>query len=425
MKTKVLVFPCGSEIGLEIHNSLKYSTFVTLFGASSVSDHGKYVYKNYIGGLPDISDDNFIEKLNEIIVKFKIDFIFPAHDSVVLKLSQNRLKLKCKVLTADEKTCQISRSKKLTYTYLKDSVRVPYQYSINDKKIKYPVFLKPDIGQGSKGVKIAKNKRELSFYLSENKTLLILEYLPGIEYTIDCFTDKNGKLRFAGGRERKRITNGICVNAEPIIDKRFTQIAEQINSVLKFRGVWFFQLKEAENNELVLMEIAPRVAGTMSFTRNSGINLPLLTIFDALGNEIKILKNSYKIEIDRALINRFQSDILYKHIYLDLDDTIIIRGEINWLLIAFLYQCINKKIKLHLITKHTQNIKATLIKFKISNIFDTITKIEKNNEKSNYITEKLSIFIDDSFTEREKVYIKKGIPVFDLSEIEFLIDWRI
>ena len=44
----VLVFPCGSEIGLEIHNALKYSKDFNLFGGSSVDDHGKYVYKNYI-----------------------------------------------------------------------------------------------------------------------------------------------------------------------------------------------------------------------------------------------------------------------------------------------------------------------------------------------------------------------------------------
>lgn len=39
MKSKVLVFPCGSEIGLEIHNSLKWSTHIDLWGGSSVNDH--------------------------------------------------------------------------------------------------------------------------------------------------------------------------------------------------------------------------------------------------------------------------------------------------------------------------------------------------------------------------------------------------
>ena len=47
-KNNILVFPCGSEIGLEINNALKWSTHIELFGASSVDDHGKYVYLEII-----------------------------------------------------------------------------------------------------------------------------------------------------------------------------------------------------------------------------------------------------------------------------------------------------------------------------------------------------------------------------------------
>ena len=53
----VLVFPCGSEIGLEIHNSLKYSKDFKLYGGSSVDDHGKFVYENYISGHPYYSSE--------------------------------------------------------------------------------------------------------------------------------------------------------------------------------------------------------------------------------------------------------------------------------------------------------------------------------------------------------------------------------
>ena len=42
----VMVFPCGSEVGLELNNALKDVSFITLFGASSVPDHGKCVFEN-------------------------------------------------------------------------------------------------------------------------------------------------------------------------------------------------------------------------------------------------------------------------------------------------------------------------------------------------------------------------------------------
>ena len=88
MKTNVLVFPCGSEIGLEIHRSLRWSNHVEVLGASSVSsNHGKYVYDNYIEGLPYVEDHHFIDMLNSTISAYDIALLFPAHDSVVLKLS--------------------------------------------------------------------------------------------------------------------------------------------------------------------------------------------------------------------------------------------------------------------------------------------------------------------------------------------------
>src|SRR5581483_1153568 len=117
MKQSVLVVPCGSEIGLELYRSLSYSTHFKVIGGSSVDDHGKFVYENYIGGLPFVDDPNFIKILNEVIDANDIQFVYPAHDSVVLKLAQAKAKglLHCAVITAPIETCEIARSKLRTY----------------------------------------------------------------------------------------------------------------------------------------------------------------------------------------------------------------------------------------------------------------------------------------------------------------------
>lgn len=51
-----------------------------------------------------------------------------------------------------------------------------------------------------------------------------------------------------------------------------------------------FQLKRRENGQLVLMEIATRVAGTMEYQRSFGVNLPLLSLYNALGIPVSIIK---------------------------------------------------------------------------------------------------------------------------------------
>ena len=129
MNAKVLVFPCGSEIGLELHNALKWSTHVELYGASSVPNHGRFVYKNYIDSIPDVTSRDFIAKLNDIVDAYSIDFIFPAHDSVILELLRNQHNLHCRVISSSLETAEICRSKKKTYEYFQGKIAVPAMYT--------------------------------------------------------------------------------------------------------------------------------------------------------------------------------------------------------------------------------------------------------------------------------------------------------
>lgn len=424
-KMNVLVFPCGSEIGLEIYESVAYSTHFKLYGASSVDDHGMYVYENYIPGLPQVGDNGFIDSINRIIKENNIDFIFPAHDSVVLRLSESAEKgeLGCTVVTSVYDTCLIARSKKMTYDKLGTIIDVPKLY--DNSKITddmFPVFMKPDVGQGSKGVHIAENIDDVDFYFKKDPTLLTMEYLPGPEYTIDCFTDYKGKLRYVSGRVRQRISNGISVSAATVEDDRFGQIAEQINNALKFNGVWFFQVKENTEGNLVLLEIAPRIAGTMGHDRVRGVNLALLSLFNAAEIDVDIYLEGRVVFTDRALKALYKHDVKYEHVYIDFDDLILMNGHVSPRIIAFLYQCINRQAAVHLLTKHTLDIHETLVKYRLGQLFDTVTKIEPEDNKYKYITHKDAIFIDDSFAERKEVYEKCGIPTFDMHSIDLLIE---
>lgn len=410
-----MVFPCGSEIGLEIHRSLRFSKDFKLFGGSSVDDHGRFVYQNYIPELPFVDDEKFVQEINRIIEQYAIHFIFPAHDSVVLKLAQQASHLKATVITSAVDTCKIARSKKATYQALEAVVRVPKMFQPTEA-LPFPVFLKPDVGQGSKGTLRADNQAAVDAALEKDPTLLVLEYLPGEEFTVDCFTDRHGTLRYAAPRVRQRITNGISVNSVSVTNEEATAIAQTINAALRFRGVWFFQVKRAEDGQLTLLEIAPRVAGTMAVSRIRGVNLPLLSLYDAQDYEIEIVQNTFEATIDRALSARYQLNINYSTIYVDFDDVIMVDEKPNPEMLCFLYRSVNDGKKIVLVTKHRAKILETLLTHRIAaSLFDDIITVETDKEKLPHLT-KDSIFIDDSFSERKKVFEGLGIPVFDVSE---------
>lgn len=421
MKKKVLVFPCGSEIGLEVYRALKYSKDFELIGGSSVSDHGKFVYDNYIENIPFVDDKNFIKKINKIINDSKIDLIIPAHDSVVLKLAQHVDEINAVVVSSNLYACEICRSKKKTYELFKDSLPVPKMYNSIDEVDQFPVFLKPDVGQGAKGTKKVNNYAELKFYTENgNDDLLILEFLPNDEYTIDCFTDFNGNILYCEGRKRSRISNGISVGSEAIKNDKFLEFAKIINDELHMNGAWFFQLKERENGEFGLLEIAPRVAGTMEFQRAFGVNLPLLSLYNALNIPVSICKNEYDVLMDRALSACFRIKYDYCRVYVDLDDTLIVDGKVNYELMAFLYKCINENKEIILISRHAIDPLITLEKYHIYNFFGKIIHLDRNANKFDFMEEN-SIFIDDSHSERESVYKNVKIPVFDVNMIDTLM----
>lgn len=420
-KINILVFPCGSEIGLEVHRSLNFSKHVNIIGANSVDDHGKFIYKKYIGDLPFIDSVNFSKKIKQVIKRNKIDAIYPTMDYVIFRLKEMEKELGCKVISSDLNTTKICSSKLLTYKLLNGKIKIPEIFSINNIK-KFPVFLKPDVGYGSRGVCKIDSADKLKSVIFENpdKNYLILEYLPGEEFTVDCFTDRYGNLRFVGPRKRSRIVNGISVNTKMVNDrsKEFNKIANIINNNLQFRGAWFFQLKKDSKGCLTLLEVASRLGGSSSLYRGLGVNFALLSVFDAFNINIDIKLNKYKIELDRALSNKYKTNLNFDNIYVDFDDCLVINKKINLNLISFLFSSFNNKKRVILITKHNGDIKKELKKFRIESLFDEIIHISKDDNKYRFIKNKKSIFIDDSFSERKMVSDKLGIPVFSPDMIE-------
>lgn len=427
---RVLVYPCGTEIGLEFYKAAKDATRFQLVGGSSTYDHGRFEYPEHIDHLPFICDKSNAEAVKEFnnqISSLGIDMIYPAMDAVINILSRHQDCLEPILCCSEPRTNELARSKKRTYEYLKNDVPVPIVYEtinkLSDKD--FPVFLKPDVGQGSVGAKKIENYTQLEEELERlEDNAVISEYLPGDEYTVDCFTNGKGKLIFSQARKRKRIKSGISVNSVSVSDLRLSNMAECINRRISFKGAWFFQVRENGKGEYVLMEIASRIAGASSYTRAMGVNLPELTLELFSGEEIDfVIPNAYSVEQDRALNNTYASDLVFEKVYMDYDDTITSKGAyLNDRAIQFIAKCKNHGIPVVLLSKHEGDLTGELERWGISGLFSEVIHIPKNDEKNRYIKGKSVIFIDDSFGERKKVYDSAGIPTFGPSMFDFLIE---
>jgi hypothetical protein len=426
-KINVLIFPCGSENAMEIHTSLKDCVNIEVFGASSKKDHGYFVYKNYIEELPFIQEEHFLKNFNKALRKYNIDIVFPTHDTVALFLAENLNDIAAKVALSGLEQARICRYKSETYRLFADTSFSPILYSSTAEIKNFPVFIKPNVGEGAKNTKVIESLNDPVFNTEWQNDYLLMEYLPGIELSVDCFSDKNGELRFAGPRERYRTFAGISVNSFTVsLTNELKEIAEVINQRLKLRGLWFFQIKQDHKGKFKLLEVSVRAAGTMNLYRNLGVNFSLLTVYDLLGYDVNILFNDYHIEVDRALINRYKINCDFHTVYIDFDDTITKNDLPNPFVMMFLYGMKNRGKKIKVITRHKFDFDKTLHRLGINkSLFDETIKIGWDQKKYKFIRGTSGIiFIDNAYSERLEVKKHLDIPVFDVDAVQSLIDWR-
>ena len=416
----VLVFPAGTEIGQEILNALKGCKEVRLFGAGQDTlNHARFSYSEY-HTLPSVHDTGWVERLAALCRKLEIDYVFPAHDDVVLALARATADVPATIISSPVETCEIARSKSATYEKLADMLRVPRLYASAAEIETYPVFVKPDRGEGSRGATKIYSPDDLTQALANVPEPIICEYLPGEEFTVDCFSDRDKGLLFAGARERRRTKNGISTNTITVSLPEIDDLARAISTTLELHGAWFFQLKRAADGEFALLEIAPRIAGSMAVHRVKGVNFPLLSIFEAQRAPITIRTNPGHVELDRALSNRYRNPIDFTALYVDFDDTLILNGKVNIEIVKLIYQCINRSIPVKLLTRHAGNLTRKLEEHRLSGLFDAVIHLRNGELKSQEICEPGAILVDDSFAERMEVSNRRGIPTFDCSMIELI-----
>ncbi len=429
--SNVAIFPSEAENALELFRALNYAPRFKIIGLASKEGHASFAFEHYRTDIPYIDDANFLEEFSRILIEEKIKYIFPTHDSVALFLKENENLLPAKILCSEVNTAKLCKYKNLLYDFFEKEDFCPKIFKKEEinASTNLPIFVKPSQGQGGQGCKKISNIKQLNEELAFQDGKIFCEYLPGKEYTVDCFTDRHRQLLFAGARSRDRVKMGIsfstknlCIEKDKEIILEIEEIAAKINAKIHLHGLWFFQVKADSKGKLKLLEISTRVATSMSLFRQNGINFALMSLYDALQMDLKLVENQGPIRKSRFLASTYKTNITYDAVYIDLDDTLIVRDKVNLLAINFLYQCVNEQKEIILITRHEGDIATYLEKFCIhTSLFSEIIHIKDASKKSSFITKKDAIFIDNLFVERLDVKKMLNIPVFDVDAIESLI----
>ena len=114
--------------------------------------------------------------------------------------------------------------------------------------------------------------------------LIVTEYLPGKEYTIDVF--RSNKSITVIPRIRHEVRSGITFSGEVIKNDDLIKYCKIISEELNMENCYGFQFKLDENNVPKILESNPRIQGTMVMATIANANIIYASVKKALGEEV-------------------------------------------------------------------------------------------------------------------------------------------
>ncbi|KQL47313.1 hypothetical protein AN963_18370 [Brevibacillus choshinensis] len=273
--------------------------------------------------IPKASDNHFISDVLNICRSEKIDTILPMVTKELLEFSKNKqlfLDSGTVVSVSDYDNLVIANDKgKLLHKLALIGIPTPaFEIVQTAETLKeaisrlgypqHPVCFKPTISNGSRGFRILDpniNRATMMFKEKPNSTytsmndlfdilehvdeipeIIVMEYLPGKEYSVDVLAN-NGKVVTAIPRLREATVGGITTSGIVVKETDIIEYASKVVVELGLHGNIGVQIRRDSNHDPKILEINPRMQGTIVHCLGAGVNLPYLAIKLALGLRIE------------------------------------------------------------------------------------------------------------------------------------------
>lgn len=285
--------------------------------------------------VPAASDDSYIDVLLDICKQEKVDVLIPGISQELPLLQARREEFEAAgtlVSVSSGEGLLIANDKIKLYQFMEQNgFSIPNFRTAKNisefiqacKDIGYPnkaICVKMRDGSGSRGIRLIDpkksrfdifvNEKPNSFFTTYEDMLailresdampevMIMDYLPGEEYSVDLLADK-GNVLYMVGRESNIIVASIPQAATLKPNEEAYAISESIVSALQLDGNVDLDFKFDENGKPQLMEINPRLAATLSVIAAGGVNLLYLRIKQLLKEELPTLSVRYGVKLRR------------------------------------------------------------------------------------------------------------------------------
>jgi carbamoyl-phosphate synthase large subunit len=166
------------------------------------------------------------------------------------------------------------------------------------------VVVKPRQGSGSRGVVIVGSAAELAA-LDRPPGLIVQDFLPGEEYSVDVLADAAGHVIASVPRLRARVDSGVSVGGRTVHDPEVEGFGRAVARATGLTYVANVQCRRDRDGQPALLEVNPRMPGTLGLTIASGVDMPRLALAALLGQAVPERLDFCELAVVRFLDERF------------------------------------------------------------------------------------------------------------------------
>lgn len=265
--------------------------------------------------VPRVDSKEYIEYLINICKENQISLVIPLIDTELIILSNHKEdfeRMGVTLLISGTRTHEICNDKILTARFFESNgFDAPRVYDIEEmlkrEKIDKPLLIKPAKGSSGVGVHILNQLEELEFYARNLREPILQELIKGEEYTIDVFTDFDGKILTVVPRLRIETRAGEVSKGKTVYNPILIQKAKEVVKALPGAiGCITVQCFLTKNNEVKFIEINPRFGGGAPLSLAAGADYAKYLIETLTNKEISFNIDNW---IDSLLMLRYDAAI--------------------------------------------------------------------------------------------------------------------
>lgn len=310
---RVLVTGAGGPAAIAAMKSLRATESVELLAADMDPwAAGLYLVPPWSRTLiPAGAAPGFAAALLSRCLTLGVDVILPTGDAELRPLAHARdtfAAVGIDLLLAPAAALDIILDKLSLAEHCAGVVRVPrteiFGPSVDPASWTYPVIVKPRQGSGSRGIIMVASAAELAA-LDRSPHLIVQEFLPGEEYSVDVLADAAGHVIASVPRLRTRVDSGVSVGGRTVHDPELEWFGRAVAQATGVTFVANVQCKRDRDGSPALLEVNPRMPGTLGLTIASGVDMPRLALAALLGRELPANLDFRERAVVRFLDERF------------------------------------------------------------------------------------------------------------------------